>query len=353
MKAIVQDVYGSADVLELRDIDKPVIGDRDVLVRVRAAGVDPNVWHLMSGLPYLVRVMGFGLRRPKQQVRGWDVAGTVEAVGGQVTGFKPGDEVFGACDGSFAEYARAAEDKVVAKPATVSSEQAAALPTSAVTAVQALRDKGRLAAGQHVLVIGAAGGVGTFAVQIAAAMGAKVTGVCSTAKMDLVRSIGADDVIDYTSEDFTDGTRRFDLILDIAGNRPLAALRRALTPAGTLVIVGGEGRRAVAGGHAAQYRGGSADAVGETAAGRPVREGERRRPGVRARAGGNRQGDPGHRPHVPAGRGARGRPLSAARPDPRRQGGHHRLVNMRGIADGRRATSRLPATERISAGAGP
>jgi NADPH:quinone reductase-like Zn-dependent oxidoreductase len=195
----------------------------------------------MSGLPYLVRVMGFGLRRPKQQVRGWDVAGTVEAVGGQVTRFKPGEEVFGTCDGSFAEYARAAEDKVGAKPANVSFEQAAALPTSAVTAVQALRDKGRLAAGQHVLVIGAAGGVGTFAVQVAAAMGAKVTGVCSSTKMDLVRSIGTDDVIDYTIDDFTDGTRRFDLILDTAGNRPLAALRRALTPAGTLVIVGGEG----------------------------------------------------------------------------------------------------------------
>jgi NADPH:quinone reductase-like Zn-dependent oxidoreductase len=241
MKAIVQDVYGSADVLELRDIDKPVIGDRNVLVRVHAAGVDPSVWHLMSGQPYLVRVMGFGLRRPKQQVRGWDVAGTVEAVGGQVTGFKPGDEVFGTCDGSFAEYARTAEDKVLAKPANLSFEQAAALPTSAVTAVQALRDKGRLATGQHVLVIGAAGGVGTFAVQIAAAMGAKVTGVCSTAKVDLVRSIGADDVIDYTGADFTDGTRRFDLILDTAGNRPLAALRRALTPTGTLVLVGGEG----------------------------------------------------------------------------------------------------------------
>jgi NADPH:quinone reductase-like Zn-dependent oxidoreductase len=241
VKAIVQDVYGSADVLELRDIDRPVIGDRDVLVRARAAGLDPSVWHLMSGLPYLVRVMGFGLRRPKQQVRGWDVAGTVEAVGGQVTRFKPGDEVFGTCDGSFAEYARAAEDKVVAKPANISFEQAAALPTSAVTAVQALRDKGRLAAGQHVLVIGAAGGVGTFAVQIAAAMGAKVTGVCSSTKMDLVRSIGTDDVIDYTIDDFTDGRRRFDLILDTAGNRPLAALRRALTPAGTLVIVGGEG----------------------------------------------------------------------------------------------------------------
>jgi NADPH:quinone reductase-like Zn-dependent oxidoreductase len=241
VKAIVQDVYGSADVLQLRDIDKPVIGEHDVLVRVRAAGVDPSVWHLMSGLPYLVRAMGFGLRRPKQQVLGRDVAGTVEAVGGQVTRVKPGDEVFGSCAGAFAEYARAAEDKVVAKPTNVSFEQAAALPTSAVTAVQALRDKGRLAAGQHVLVIGAAGGVGTFAVQIAAAMGAKVTGVCSSTKMDLVRSIGTDDVIDYTIDDFTDGTRRFDLILDTAGNRPLAALRRALTPAGTLVIVGGEG----------------------------------------------------------------------------------------------------------------
>ncbi|HEU4426045.1 MAG TPA: NAD(P)-dependent alcohol dehydrogenase, partial [Pilimelia sp.] len=241
MKAIVQDVYGSADVLHLRDIDKPVVGDRDVLVQVRAAGVDPSVWHLMSGQPYLIRLMGFGLRRPKHQVRGWDVAGTVEAVGGHVTRFRPGDEVFGSSDGGFAEYARAAEDKIVTKPAAVSFEQAAALPTSAMTAVQALRDRGRLASGQHVLVIGAAGGVGTFAVQIAAAMGARVTGVCSTAKMDLVRSIGAADVIDYTTDDFTDGTRRFDLILDNAGNRPLAALRRALTPAGTLVLIGGEG----------------------------------------------------------------------------------------------------------------
>jgi NADPH:quinone reductase-like Zn-dependent oxidoreductase len=241
VKAIVQDVYGSADVLKLRDIDKPVIGDRDVLVRVRAAGVDPSVWHIMSGQPYLVRAMGIGLRRPRQQVRGWDLAGTVEAVGGQVTRVKPGDEVFGTSGGSFAEYARAAEDKVVVKPATVSFEQAAAVPTSATTAVQALRDSGRLAAGQRVLVIGAAGGVGHFAVQIARAMGAKVTGVCSTAKLDLVRSIGADDVVDYTRDDVTDGTRRFDLILDNAGNRPLAALRRALTPAGALVIIGGEG----------------------------------------------------------------------------------------------------------------
>jgi NADPH:quinone reductase-like Zn-dependent oxidoreductase len=241
MKAIVQDTYGSPDVLELRDLDKPVVGDDDVLVRVHAAGVDPGVWHLMTGLPYLVRMMGYGLRRPKVGVRGRDVAGRVEAVGKNVTRFHPGDEVFGICDGSFAEHVCARPDKLAPKPANLTFEQAAAVPISGLTALQGLRDRGQVQPGQKVLVIGAAGGVGTFAVQLAKAFGAGVTGVCSTTKADLVRSTGADEVIDYTREDFADGVQRYDLILDTAGRRSLSHLRRALTPRGTLVIVGGEG----------------------------------------------------------------------------------------------------------------
>lgn len=241
MKAIVQDTYGSADVLALREIERPTPGDNEVLLAVRAAGVDPGVWHLMTGMPYLVRIAGFGLRKPKVATRGRDVAGRVEAVGRNVTRFKPGDEVYGTCEGSFAEYATAREDRLALKPASLSFEQAAAVPISAGTALQALRDAGEVKAGHHVLVIGAAGGVGTFAVQLAKACGAEVTGVCSTTKTDLVRSIGADHVIDYTREDFTEGSRRYDLIVDIAGNRPLPKLRKALAAKGTLVIVGGEG----------------------------------------------------------------------------------------------------------------
>ncbi|HEX6075528.1 MAG TPA: NAD(P)-dependent alcohol dehydrogenase [Micromonosporaceae bacterium] len=241
MKAIVQDAYGSYDVLELRDINRPVIGDHDLLLKVCAAGVDPGVWHLMTGLPYLVRAFGFGLRAPKVRVRGRDVAGRVEAVGKNVTRFQPGDEIYGTCEGSFAEYASAREDKVAAKPSNLSFEQAAAVPISGSTALLGLRDAGQVRPGQQVLIIGAAGGVGTFAVQLAKAFGAEVTGVCSTTKVDLVRSIGADDVIDYTREDFVDSSRRYDLILDTAGNRPLSHLRRALASKGTLVIVGGEG----------------------------------------------------------------------------------------------------------------
>src|SRR6266536_600438 len=241
MKAIVQDMYGSPDVLELREIDKPVVGDDEVLVRVHAAGVDQGVWHLMAGLPYLVRIAGVGLRAPKNPVRGIDVAGRVEAVGENVTRFGPGDEVFGTCRGSFAEYACAGADRLVPKPANLTFEQAAAVPVSGCTALQAVRDRGKVRPGQRVLIIGAGGGVGTFAVQLAKAFGAEVTGVCSTTKVELVRSIGADRVIDYTREDFADGRNRFDVILDIAGNRSLSHLRRALAPEGTLVIVGGEG----------------------------------------------------------------------------------------------------------------
>jgi NADPH:quinone reductase-like Zn-dependent oxidoreductase len=241
MKAITQETYGSADVLELRDIDDPVVGDKDVLVRVHAAGAGPDVWHLMTGQPYMARP-AIGLRRPKVHVRGWDVAGTVQAVGSGVTDFRPGDEVMGVAEGgSFAESAVTRPDKLVRKPARLSFEQAAAVPISGVTALQALRDKSHVRRGQKVLIVGAAGGVGTFAVQIAKAFGAEVTGVCSTSKLDLVRSIGADDVIDYTREDFTDGSRRWDVIVDTAGRRPLSRLRRALTPKGTLVIVGGDG----------------------------------------------------------------------------------------------------------------
>jgi NADPH:quinone reductase-like Zn-dependent oxidoreductase len=242
MKAIVQDVYGPPDVLQLRDIDKPVAGDDDVLIRVRAAGVDPSVWHLMTGLPYPIRLMGFGLRRPKLRVRGWDVAGTVESVGANVTRFGPGDEVFGTCEGSFAQYACARQDMLAAKPPRASFEQAAAVPISAFTALQSLREEGRLRRGQRVLVIGAGGGVGTYAVQLAKAVfEAEVAGVCGTDKTEMVRSLGADHVIDYTRHDFAADGRRYDLILDTAGNRPLSHLRRALTPRGTLVIVGGEG----------------------------------------------------------------------------------------------------------------
>jgi NADPH:quinone reductase-like Zn-dependent oxidoreductase len=241
MKAIVQDRYGSADVLELREVEKSHPGDDEVLIRVHAAGIDPGVWHLMTGLPYLVRVMGFGVRKPKIRIRGVDAAGTVEAAGRNVTQFREGDQVYGTCDGSFAEYACAKAERFAPKPANLTFEQAAAVPISGLTALNGLRDAGKLEAGQKVLIIGAAGGVGTYAVQLAKAFGGSVTGVCSTSKVDLVRALGAVEVIDYTTEDFTDGTRRFDLILDTAGRRPLSRLRRALTPQGTLVLVGGEG----------------------------------------------------------------------------------------------------------------
>jgi NADPH:quinone reductase-like Zn-dependent oxidoreductase len=239
MQAVVQAGYGSADVLSVKEIGRPVIGADEVLVRVRAAGLDRGTWHLMAGKPYLIRLVS-GLRAPRNPVPGLDVAGQVAAVGAKVTRFKVGDEVFGISKGSFAEYARARESKLVRKPANLTFDQAAAVAVSGLTALQGLRDAGRVKPGQHVLIIGASGGVGTFAVQIAKALGAQVTGVCSTAKTDLVASIGADHVIDYTRDDFSGGPQRYDLILDIAGNSPLSRLRRALTPTGTLVIAGGE-----------------------------------------------------------------------------------------------------------------
>jgi NADPH:quinone reductase-like Zn-dependent oxidoreductase len=241
MKAIVRDTYGSSDVLELRDIDIPECADDEVLVRVHAAGVGRDVWHVMAGLPYPIRLAGYGLRAPKNPVIGSDVAGVVDAAGKNVTRFQPGDEVFGIGKGSYAEYVCAREDKLAPKPANLAFEQAAVIAIMGSTALQGLRDHGRVEPGQEVLVVGASGGVGTFAVQIARAFGARVTGVCSTAKVAMVRSLGADYVIDYTREDFAKGDERYDVILDIGGNSTLSRLRRALTPRGTLVIAGGEG----------------------------------------------------------------------------------------------------------------
>jgi NADPH:quinone reductase-like Zn-dependent oxidoreductase len=254
MRAVVQDAYGPPDVLRPAVVERPEIGEHQVLVRVLAAGLDRGVWHLVTGLPYLVRLAGYGLRRPKSSVPGIDLAGRVEAVGASVTRFRPGDEVFGAGDGSFAEYAAVGEEKLARKPANLAFEQAAAVPTSALTALEGLRDVARVRAGQHVLVIGAGGGVGTFAVQIAKALGAEVTGVCSTGKIDLVGSLGADHVVDYTEQEVTDTDRRYDVVLDTAGNRRLSQLRRALAPAGTLVIVGGENGGRVTGGAGRQLR---------------------------------------------------------------------------------------------------
>jgi NADPH:quinone reductase-like Zn-dependent oxidoreductase len=239
MRAVVRHTYGPAAVLRLAQIRTPEIADDEVLLRVHAAGLDRGTWHLMTGRPYLLRLVA-GLPRPKKPVLGLDVAGTVAAVGSAVTRFSVGDEVFGFCQGSFAEYAVAREDKLGRKPANTTLEQAAVVPVSAVTALQALTDVGRVKQGDKVLIIGASGGVGSYAVQLAKAFGAEVTGVCSTAKLERVRSLGADHVIDYTTDDFADGVHRYDLILDIAGNPALSRLRRALTPAGTAVMVGGE-----------------------------------------------------------------------------------------------------------------
>jgi NADPH:quinone reductase-like Zn-dependent oxidoreductase len=239
MKAITQDRYGSADVLRLREIDQPTPGDHEVLVKVQAAGIARGVLHVMTGEPYLMRIAGFGLRKPKNPVLGQDVAGTVAAIGAGVTRFTVGDEVFGIAKGSFAEYAVAREDKLSHKPANLSLEQAAAVPISGLTALRAL-DVAAVTDGSDVLIVGASGGVGTYAVQIAVARGATVTGVASGSKGDLVTAVGAHRVIDYTREDFTDGTHKYDVIVDTGGMTPVSRLRRTLRPKGTLVIVGGE-----------------------------------------------------------------------------------------------------------------
>ena len=254
MRAVVQHAYGSVDDLELEIVDRPTIAADEVLIEVHAAGVDRGVWHLMTGTPYLIRIAGFGLTKPKQPIQGMDVAGRVVDLGADVTRFSLGDDVFGIASGSFAEYAVAKADKLALKPSTATFDQAAASAISGITALQALTDVGELEAGQDVLVIGASGGVGTFAVQLAKALGAHVTGVASTAKVDLVRSLGADHVIDYTVADPTDGSRRYDLIIDVGGRTPVRRLRRALTSRGTLVIVGGENGGRWTGGIGRQLR---------------------------------------------------------------------------------------------------
>ncbi len=241
MQAFVYCEYGAPEVLTLEQIEKPAPADGQVLVRVRAASVNPLDWHYMRGTPYVMRIET-GLRKPKVIRLGVDFAGTVEAVGSRVTRFKPGDDVFGGRTGAFAEYVAVPEDRaLVLKPASVSFEQAAAVPIAAITALQSLRDKGALRAGQKVLINGASGGVGTFAVQIARHLGAEVTGVCSTRNVDLVRSLGATHVIDYTTQDFTQGATRYDVVLDNVGNQPLAACRRVMTATGKYVLVGGGG----------------------------------------------------------------------------------------------------------------
>jgi NADPH:quinone reductase-like Zn-dependent oxidoreductase len=240
MKAITYHRYGSPDVLEFQEIDTPVVKDDDVLIRVRAAAANPRDWHFMRGLPYVIRPQ-FGLRRPRNPLLGSDVAGQVEAVGTNVTRFRPGDEVYAdVVTGGFAEYASVPEDVVAPKPANLTFEQAAAVPLAALTALQGLRDRGRTQPGQKVLIIGAGGGVGTFAVQIAKWLGAEVASVCSTGKVDLVRSLGSDHVIDYTREDFVQSGQRYDLVLQLAGTRSPSDCRRALTPTGTLLLSSGE-----------------------------------------------------------------------------------------------------------------
>jgi NADPH:quinone reductase-like Zn-dependent oxidoreductase len=244
MKAIVCTKYGSPDVLQLKEVEKPIPKDHEVLIHIQAASVNPFDWHFMRGTPYLVRLQS-GLRKPKEITVGADVSGVVEAVGKDVTEFQPGDKVFGTCSGAFAEYVCTSEKGLVKKPDNLTFEQAAAVPIAAFTALQGIRDTGQVLPGQKVLINGASGGVGTFAVQIAKSFGAEVTGVCSTRNVDMVRSIGADFVIDYSKEDFTQGGNQYDLILDMVGNRSLSKCRRILSPNGILVIVGGPMNRAL------------------------------------------------------------------------------------------------------------
>lgn len=254
MRAVVHDRYGTADVLRLATTQRPAIADDEVLIQVHAAGVDRGTEHLMTGRPYLVRLAGYGITKPKNRIPGLDVAGVVVEVGSAVTRFAKGDEVFGTAKGSFAEFARASQDSLAAKPAKLSFEQAAVVPVSGITALHALVDVGGVEAGQRVLVVGASGGVGTYAVQLARALGADVTGVASTSKIEMVRSLGADHVIDYTQTDFADGRNEYDLVVDIGGRSSVARLRRALTKNGTLVIVGGEDGNRFTGGIGRQLR---------------------------------------------------------------------------------------------------
>lgn len=254
MHAIVQDSYGTADVLRHETTQRPTIADNEVLIEVHAAGVDRGTEHLMTGRPYLVRLAGYGFTKPKNRVLGLDVAGVVVEVGSAVTRFTEGDEVFGIANGSFAEFAAASETNLAIKPRNLSFEQAAVVPVSGATALEALVDVGRVESGQRVLVIGASGGVGTYAVQVAKALGAEVTGVASTSKLGTVSSLGADHVIDYATTDFADGRGQFDLILDIGGRSSVTRLRRALNRTGTLVIVGGEDGNRVTGGIGRQLR---------------------------------------------------------------------------------------------------
>lgn len=242
MKAVVYTDYGSPDVLQIKDIKRPVPNDDQILIKVRAASINPLDWHYMEGTPYIMRAFGVGLRKPKDPRLGVDVAGQVEAVGKNVTQFKVGDQVFGGRNGAFAEYVCARADRaIVLKPSNITFEEAASVPIAAITALQGLRDKGHVSPGKKVLINGASGGVGTFAVQIAKSLGAEVTGVCSTRNLDLVKSLGADHVIDYTKEDFTNGGQQYDVILDNVGTQPLSGFKRALVPNGICVMIGGGG----------------------------------------------------------------------------------------------------------------
>ena len=353
MKAIIQDRYGEADVLEFRDVEEPAVGERRRADPRSGGGGRPGrVAHHGGQALHGPAVLGWS--RPKIRIRGWDVAGTVEAVGSAVTEFEPGDEVMGNAErGSFAELTVAPADKLVRKPERLTFEQAAAVPVSGTTAIQALRDKGHVQPGQSVLVIGAGGGVGTFTVQIAKAMGATVTGVASTSKLDLVRSIGADDVIDYTREDFTDGSRRWDVIVDTAGRRPLRELRRALTPKGTLVVVGGDGGGPWTGGFfRGMLRGADPVDVRRPDARRDEREDDQGGPAGALRADRGRLGHAGRRPDARPGRGGR------RDPEPRdrargRQDRRHGVTTSLAPSDPSHAVARFPVRDANRAGVVP